>query len=337
MLFINDIHHAAVFGRPPHIHSQYTDVQALRPGDMETSESANPNSEEANAFLIQYCQLAILVDKCLIGKSSAASSPEMKSEAWLALKGFSETLSANNTDTVGSLTAERGFYPALLNLIYLDYSIVVERMVLSDMNVPASTGMQSYFRSAGSICRLLEDLLSGPSVLVIRLPYVAFPAIFCSILVHIIFLRKQSGNIRLVAESRARLAMLVLDQLQDRWPFVVWTRYLLDLLLKNTEPPAPSSSEHGQHDKLHRSSELANHPGTEDDVLGLASLPLDLQHLVNPTRSTDQSAHLQDTHSDQRDHLRFDTGMDGTFSPIPFMLPWNSLLEDVTEFDQWLV
>ncbi|KAK6379696.1 hypothetical protein LTS17_005768 [Exophiala oligosperma] len=337
VLFINDIHHAAVFGRPPHIHSQYTDVQALLPGDMEASESTNTKNEESDVFLIQYCQLAILVDKCLIGKYSAASSPEMKSEAWVALKDFSKTLSTSKTDTVGSLTAERGFYPALLNLICLDYSIVVERMLLSDMNVPASTGMQSYFKSAGSICRLLEDLLSSPSVLVARLPYVAFPAIFCSILVHIIFLRKESGNIRLVAESRARLAMLVLDQLQDRWPFVVWTRYLLDVLLKNTEPPALSSSEHGLHDKVYRSSDLANHSGTEDDVLGLASLPPDLQHIVNPSRSTDPSANLQDTHSDQRDHLRFDTGMDGTFSPIPFMLPWNSLLEDVTEFDQWLV
>ncbi|KAK5061082.1 hypothetical protein LTR84_007624 [Exophiala bonariae] len=337
VLFINDIHHAAVFGRPPHIHSQYTDVQALLPEDMEISEPANNNSEESNSFLTQYCQLAILVDKCLIAKYSAASSPDMKSEARLALKDFCETLSANNTNTTGSLTTERGFYPALLNLIYLDYSIVVERMLLSDTNVPASTGMQSYFKSAGSICHLLEDLLSSPSVLVARLPYVAFPAIFCSILVHIIFLRKQSGNIRLVAESRARLAMLVLDQLQDRWPFVVWTRYLLDVLLKNTEPPALSSSEHGQHDEIHRSSELTNHSGTEDDALGLASLPPYLPNVADPTRSTNLSATPQDTHSDQHDHLRFDTGMDGTFSPIPFMYPWNSLLEDVTELDQWLV
>lgn len=336
-LFINDIHHAAVFGRPPHIHSQYTDVQALAASDMSTSESTHANARESNLFLVDYCRLAILVDKCLIGKYSAASSPEMKSEAWHALKGFLTTLSSNNTDSVGSLTTDRGFYPAVLSLIYLDYSIVVERMLLSDINAPASTGMQSYFKSAGSICRLLEDLLSSSSALVVRLPYVAFPAICCSILIHIIYLRKESGSIRLVAESRARLAMLVLDQLQDRWPFVVWTRYLLDVLLKNTESPALSSSDQGPQNEHHRPSDLANRSWTEDDVLGFASLPADLQHVVNSTGSAVPTTNLHDTHSDPRDHLRFDTGIDGTFSPIPFMLPWNSLLEDVTEFDQWLV
>ncbi|KIW13926.1 hypothetical protein PV08_06707 [Exophiala spinifera] len=336
-LFINDIHHAAVFGRPPHIHSQYTDVQALESSDMPASESTHPDAGQSNLFLVNYCRLAILVDKCLIGKYSAAASSEMKSEALHALKGFSATLSSNNTDADGSLTTSRGFYPAVLSLIHLDYSIVVERMLLPDINAPSSTAMQSYFKSAGSICRLLEDLLSSSSALVVRLPYVAFPAIFCSILVHIIYLRKQSGSIRLVAESRARLAMLVLDQLQDRWPFVVWTRYLLDVLLKNTDSPALSSSENGPHNEHHRPSMLASRSGTEDDVLGFASLPVGLQHIVSSTGSTDPTTNLHDTHSNARDHLRFDTSMDGTLSPVPFMLPWNSLLEDVTEFDQWLV
>jgi hypothetical protein len=337
VLFINDIHHAAVFGRPPHIHSQYTDIQALALDDMISPDSTHTKAEESDLFLVDYCRLAILVDRCLIGKYSAASKAEMKSEAWHALKAFSQTRISNTTDSDGFLSTETGFYPAVLGLIYLDYSIVVERMLFSDINAPHSTGMQSYFKSAGSICRLLEDLLSSLSPLVARLPHVAFPAIACSILIHIIYLRRESGSVRLVVESRARLAMLVLDQLQDRWPFVAWTRYLLDVLLKNTEPPPLSSSEHGSHNEHHRPPVQTSRPGTGDRIAGYGSVPLDLRHGDSSTGSTDPTINFQDTQSGPRDYLRLDAGLDGTFSPIPFMHPWNSLLEDVTEFDQWLL
>ncbi|KEF62037.1 uncharacterized protein A1O9_00009 [Exophiala aquamarina CBS 119918] len=337
VLFINDIHHAAVFGRPPHIHSQYTDVNPLTPSDMTASDFTHANAEESNIFLVEYCRLATLVDRCLLEKYSAASSPQMKDKAWLALTTFSSTLLNNGIDSASSLTTERGFYPAVLSLIHLDYSVVVGRMFSSDIHVPATSGVQSYFKSAGSICRILEDLLSSPSALVARLPYVAFPAIFCSILIHIIYLRKEPGSIRLVAENRARLAMVVLDQLQDRWPLVVWTRYLLDTLLKNTEPPAVSSPQYATLNQYRRSSERANRPWTEDDIPGPASLSPDPQHVVSSSRSTDPTPDLHNAHSSPRDHLGFNTGMHGAFSPIPFMLPWNSLLEDATDFDQWLL
>ncbi len=340
VLFINDIHHAAVFGRPPHIHSQYTDVEPLTPSDMATSDSTHANTEESHLFLVEYCRLATLVDRCLLEKYCATSSPQRKNEAWRALREISSTRLFFNVsiDSASSLTTEKGFYSAVLSLIHLDYSVVVERMLSSDIHVPAPDRMQSYFRSAGSICRILEDLLSSPSALVTRLPYVAFPAIFCSILIHIIYLRKESGSIRLVAESRARLAMAVLDQLQDRWPLVVWTHYLLDMLLKNTESPAPSSSDHALHNLRHRSPERAHRPWTEDDGTGgLAPLPPEREHAVSSIRSTNPTANLADAHPNSRDHFGLNTGMDGTFSPIPFMLPWNSLLEDFTELDQWLL
>lgn len=332
VLFINDVHHAAVFGRPPHIHSHYVDIPALTIDDMATQAEQRPIASEADIFLLEHCRLAIILDKCLLGKFSKSSNTRIMTEALLELKNFSPTMFGRSISEAGSPIVEKGFYPALLSLIHLDYLIVVERMLSTETNVSSPAGMKSYLNSAGSICRILEDLLSSPANLVIRLPYVAFPAVFCSILIHLICIRKETGSIRLLAEHRARFAMMIADQLQDRWPFVVWTHHLLDALLKSTEPAAQASSALQQPDEQDRENrtELGVMTPTRAQVQGL-------QHTATPTRPMQLPPAIQSAYSSSRDPNRFSPDVDGMLSPIPFMFPWNSLLEDLGDMDQWLL
>ncbi|KAH8168440.1 fungal specific transcription factor domain-containing protein [Sarocladium implicatum] len=332
ILFVHDIHHAAVFGRPPHIHSQYSDVPALTADDMLSSKGSRL-TEESAMFAPEYCRLAVLLDQCLQYKYSAAASRQMESQAWLALKNFPSTLPAQYQRPGGAVKPTNGFYPAVLELIHLDYLIVVERMLSSNDSGEASSGLNSYFKSAGSICRVLEDLLASESDLVAWLPFVAFPAIYCSIGIHIMYLRKETGSVRLVAEHRARFGMLVSHQLQDRWPFAVWTHYLLDRMLFNAGSSLPLSGLRGSQGEQSQISPTNKRSATDSAALS------------QPLASDDHRMSGQEAEPGQMPGSSLQTRVENLGapaveeipSPLSFMFPWNGFFDDEMRIDQWLL
>jgi hypothetical protein len=129
---------------------------------------------------------------------------------------------------------------------------------------PVTVGLSSpLFEAAARVSRLLEDLVaSGTLHNAPFLMYVAdssfpiilpspqappyppqnhrltkdqqfsLPAIFASIVVHASNIRRGERDVRTVSEHRAALAMHVLDRFQDMYPIAIWTRYLLDGLLR---------------------------------------------------------------------------------------------------------
>lgn len=114
---------------------------------------------------------------------------------------------------------------------------------------PVTVGLESpIFQAAGKITRLLEDLLisgtlyTAPSTMFVINPPTTYlnrvnenyrlPTICASSLVCIMNIRKKSQNIRVVAEHRAHLTVQILHRFQDTWPIAIWTRHLLDSLLK---------------------------------------------------------------------------------------------------------
>lgn len=60
----------------------------------------------------------------------------------------------------------------------------------------------------------------------------SLPAIFASVLICIMNIRKGIPDIRIISEHRLRLNMQILHKFQDTWPIAIWTRHLLDGLLK---------------------------------------------------------------------------------------------------------
>lgn len=337
MLFIHDIHHAAVFGRPPHIHSQYSDVPALTVSDMLSHDPENAVPQESDLFATEFCRLAVLLDQCLQDKYCAASGHQQQSKAWLALKKFPSTLPEDYKRSVATMTPRHGFYPAVLELVHLDYLIVVERMLSSGLTPGTSGALESYFKSAGAICRVLEDLSASPSSLVARLPFVAFPAVYCSISIHIMYLRREPGGVRLVAEHRARFGMAVSNELQNRWPFAVWTHYLLDRMLKNagsTLPPLTGGSSHAEQQLT--SVTEGREPAEQMSQTALSSF--EYHSLPGLAKETEVTPLLPETVTDTRtEGSGFTVEPDGTFSPFSFMFPWNSFMDDGMEIDQWLL
>jgi hypothetical protein len=333
---MNDMHHAAVFGRPPHIHSQYSDVPILNVHDMQFTDAPDAAMAEAEMFTIQSCRLTVLLDQCLQHKYSAGASRPLESQSWLALKNFSATLPNTFHRSNGTVSPIKGFYPAVLELIHLDYLIVVERMLSTDPPAGDSSPLESYFNSAGTICRILEDLSASPSDLVSRLPFASFPAIYCSIGIHIMYLRRDSDSGRLVAEHRARFGMAVSDQLQERWPFAVWTHYLLDRMLKNAGSTLPSLKAPDTQGEKRHSSATDSHDAPLQTTLGTSdytSFPATIRE------SGDMGSDpLPESMAHPRvEQLGLTAGSTATFSPLAFMFPWNSLMDDGMEIDEWLL
>jgi hypothetical protein len=299
---------------------------------MSVSGSNVRNLDEAHVLLIDLCKLALVLNKCLLTKFAASDAPRAISDVYSELIDCSDCFASRITQNSGTLTLAHGFYPAVLRLIHLDYLIVMQRML--SPSAPGTDAFEMTAKYAGLIGRILEDFLSSAPELITRLPFLTFPAIFCSILINIISIRRQAGNVAILAEHRANLAMVLLDQLQDRWPLVVWTRYLLHVLLKDTKraPPAFAAEaidERARSDQP-RNGASNSQPNSHPQTPAGPGLAQQQQRPYARAGIDSQEAPRDQNRIAIIDSSRFNSEVEAdlSFSPMPFLFPLNSLLED---------
>lgn len=95
--------------------------------------------------------------------------------------------------------------------------------------------------------------------------------------------RKGSPNIKIVSENRVRLAMQILHNFQNTWPIAIWTRHLLDSLLKipsgQTDPDHDPRgfdvavlSQNNESAPFDHEPELEGFPAAEQCFLGLETI-----------------------------------------------------------------
>lgn len=128
-------------------------------------------------------------------------------------------------------------------------------------------------------------------------------------------IRKGESNIRTVSEHRARLAMQVLDEFQNTWPIAIWTRHLLDCLLKIPEEVQPLSMNERLETQLipsTRENPRVSHEYGEQAFSNIPNLGL------SPPQST------------SNDNNFSYEGLDSSiFSGHPVLFPFTNLFEDV--------
>ncbi|ETN42647.1 uncharacterized protein HMPREF1541_01804 [Cyphellophora europaea CBS 101466] len=300
VLYINDIHHAAVFGRPPHIHPSFCDVGPLSHADFDDDDGSRPN--ESTIYLIYLAELAQRVAGCLFAKFLPDDRSAERASHYRKLHDFKQTLSSQCPISCSAISADKGFWPSMLHLYHCDYQIVFHRM-LSDEDDSSTT-----FTAAGNVNRLLEDLLA--SGLLARAPFMTFPAIFASILVNIIHIRKGEAHIKTLAESRARFSMRVLADFEDAWPIVIWTRHLLERLLST------SSSEQG--DEPWESAVQPQATRTSPRALRDANSRIRLHGPAGSPTERNQP---------QPSPIVADAGTETDFAAMPLMFPFDDLAE----------
>ncbi|RVX76130.1 hypothetical protein B0A52_00487 [Exophiala mesophila] len=231
VLYINDVHHAAVYGRPPHIHQDYCDIDLLHEADFpDYPADVLDLTTQSRSYLVHSANLASHVSRCLAAKFSPVHDPMVEQKSYQQLVDFENELEPDFRSLPTNISFKNGYWPALIHLYHSDYRIVFHRMLSATLDHNLT------FIAATKINRILEDLLASGTLY--RAPFMTLPAIFVSILVNIVHIRKVDSHTGIVAENRARLAMHVLANFEKIWPMAMWTRHLLDVLLKQSISPS---------------------------------------------------------------------------------------------------
>jgi len=307
---------------------------------------------ESKLYLVHLAELASRVGRCLVAKFCTSHDRVNEHKRYQELVDFEKTLNPSFLNLPSTLSLERGFWPSLIQLYYYDYQIVFHRM----LSTTQDNGVT--FIAAAKISRILEDLLA--SGVLYRAPFMVLPAIFASILVHIIHVRKGDEHLRVIAKHRAGLAMLILETFEKAWPLAIWTRHLLDMLLKDSPPSRTSPKPRERSDaqlRVHSDALTAARLSGTNHVRQ-ADAPKEHQveehHLHNISRESNnlpfESATFIDSGANEHlesplpngtnpDHSdRYNTAVQSDMSSIALMFPLNNLLEDAgldLEYWQW--
>lgn len=137
-------------------------------------------------------------------------------------------------------------------------------------------------------------------------------------------IRKGSPNIRVVSEHRARLAMQILHRFQDTWPIAIWTRHLLDCLLKipstDQAQVGSTSEEHEQHvlSTFPDSNQSNQEPYWQDNT----RTPLHITDMGVMTGLTPRS-------TSEGNVFHYEGSAENRTSGFPIIFPFTNLFEDV--------
>jgi hypothetical protein len=153
----------------------------------------------------------------------------------------------------------------------------------------------------------------------------SFPAIFASILIHIIQIRKGDACTKVLCEHRVRIAMHILEEFQDSWPLVVWTRHFLECLLNNGISGESSREGDRASTPLSTSHSESERPMTSHDTVASTVEPCTLSQADSASYSF--SGEYQEPHAFSN----------GCHTPGMPLFAFNNVAEDMgINADAWL-
>ncbi|KAJ5142871.1 uncharacterized protein N7515_001658 [Penicillium bovifimosum] len=224
-----DINLSMLLDRPPHVQGRLCNLPPLSEADFEHEDRPDERdafpvtSSEVSSFVINYVQLARIVDKFFTLKFDEDSGQsqdiclEQISIWWSSVPAEFQSLSTNSST-----------WAILTRIIYQTYRLLLHR---SNPRYPLSAGTSApTFEICTEISHMLEILMSKDLVYAAAGSIIA-PAL--SVLsVHIINIYRGDTGVRMISEHRARLCMIILDKLQDRFPVIAAFLPIYESLLK---------------------------------------------------------------------------------------------------------
>ncbi|PYI09759.1 Zn(II)2Cys6 transcription factor [Aspergillus sclerotiicarbonarius CBS 121057] len=226
-LYTRDQQSAAGLGLPPRIHDEDCDVAVLEPDDLREGEG-EPNSfgvqgMEDLSYPIEMAKLAKILRflvATLYSPTESSSSGKSRAALHKQLVGWESNVPSELRLEHAS-TPRAKFLAGLLHMTYYNLYILLYRPSFLH---PSDGGMDSQghiaLDAAIKSTRILEDLLShnlvqhGPPHLITHA--------FSTLCIHTIHFRRSSGTCRKLAEHRARLCLLSLQELQKSWDLENW-------------------------------------------------------------------------------------------------------------------
>ncbi|RAQ76667.1 Zn(II)2Cys6 transcription factor [Aspergillus flavus] len=228
-LYIRDQQSAAALGLPPRIRDEDCDVAMLEPSDIREDEAVDDahvfgaQRDEDIVYPAEMAKLArilrtIVSTQYLPMQSGTDESSRTKLQQTLC--EWESCLPA--ALKLESATSPRAmFLIGLLHMTYNNLYILLYRsLFLNSSNPPVDKAGQVALDAATRSTRIVEDMLShnlvqhGPTHLITHT--------FSTLCIHTIHCRRTSGTARKLAEHRAKLCLLGLQELQKTWDIENW-------------------------------------------------------------------------------------------------------------------
>ncbi|KAL4919260.1 fungal-specific transcription factor domain-containing protein [Aspergillus aurantiobrunneus] len=226
-LYTRDQQSAAALGLPPRIRDEDGAVAMLEPDDLAEEGSVNDDvlgrqTPQDLVYPVEMAKLARLLRTIVSTQYLHHERPDLATrnalsqqlcvwESQLPLELRLETVSRDSL-----------FLTGLLHMTYQNLYILLYRRVFLDPT-PHDDG-QIALDAATKSTRIMEDLLSHH--LIQHAPTHLITHAFSTLCIHTIHHRRSSGTTRTLAEHRARLCLLSLEELQKSWDLENWVLHL---------------------------------------------------------------------------------------------------------------
>ncbi|CAI7585102.1 unnamed protein product [Penicillium crustosum] len=216
MIYAMDINLSMLHDRPPHVQGRLCNVPLLSEADFEQVESEETGTSledlnGANTFAIHAVQLAWTVDRYFTLKYDEDSGHAQD----ICLEQIALWFSSLPPE-FKSLSTNSSKWAMLTCILYQEYRLVLHR---NNPRFSLNTGPDTpTFEICTEISHMLEILMAKD------LLYAATASIVAPVLsvlsIYIVNIYRGDAGVRIISQHRARLCMLILDKLQDRFPVV---------------------------------------------------------------------------------------------------------------------
>ncbi|KAF7114942.1 hypothetical protein CNMCM5793_000712 [Aspergillus hiratsukae] len=234
-LYIRDQQSAAALGLPPRIRDEDCDVAMLTPGDVQDDEAAGDERVFGSQstvhihYPVEMAKLARILRAIVYAQYlPMQSNADASSRATLhqQLEEWESNL-PNELRLGNNSTPSATFLVGLLHMTYNNLYILLYRsLFLHPWDGKIDEGHIA-LEAATKSTRIIDDLLSqnlvqhGPTHLITHA--------FSTLCIQTIHCRRTTGTTRKLAEHRARLCLLGLQELQKSWDLENW---VLDLFFR---------------------------------------------------------------------------------------------------------
>ncbi|BCS28550.1 Zn(II)2Cys6 transcription factor [Aspergillus puulaauensis] len=228
-LYTRDQQSAAALGLPPRIRDEDGDVAMLEPDDVLEDESVDDDvfghqRPQDLVYPVEMAKLARLLRTVVSTQYLHHQKPDLATRNTL-----NEQLCLWESELPvelrwGSVFIDPVslFLKGLLHMTYQNLYILLYRRVF--LNPTPHDDGQIALDAATKSTRIMEDLLSAH--LIQHAPTHLITHSFTTLCIHTIHHRRSSGTTRTLAEHRARLCLLSLEELQKSWDLENWVLHL---------------------------------------------------------------------------------------------------------------
>lgn len=226
-IYVRERQCGAALGLPNRIRDEDCDVAPLAPSDFAVAfASSESEARRSTAYIIAMTQLAVFLGKIidagyLPNRTLTNNEREKLRDELYLWKDQLPSIVLLNNDGVD----QPSFQASTLHLAHNNLLILLHRSAfILDENGSAETDGNIALQAAARNSRIVEDMLPYGNVGHAQIHVIT--NLFNTLCIHVAHLRRSNGVNRTLAEHRAKLCLMGLQELQKTWEVTNWVLQL---------------------------------------------------------------------------------------------------------------